>query len=79
MTANQAMDIRSTLVAMFEAIDKQENIAEHLLKLDDMQRNLDHSAPAQLRHFLKRRSYTKALEYLAAVYNCDGSMTPRLD
>ena len=64
MTTDQAIDIRSTLVAMFDAIDKKENIAEHILKLDDIQRTLDNGAPAQLRHFLERRSYTKALEYL---------------
>ena len=51
MTTDQAIDIRSTLVAMFDAID-------------DIQRTLDNGAPAQLRHFLERRSYTKALEYL---------------
>ena len=41
MTVSQATEIRSTLIAMFEAIDKKENIAEHLLKLDDIQRSLD--------------------------------------
>ena len=64
MTSEQAMALRATLVAMFEAIDKNENIAEHLIKLDDIQRGLDRNAPAQLRHFLERRSYVKALEYL---------------
>jgi len=64
MTVSQAAEIRSTLIEMFEAIDKKENIAEHLIKLDDIQRSLDRDTPAQLRHFLERRSYTKALEYL---------------
>lgn len=64
MTTDQAIDIRSTLVSMFEAIENKTNIAEHLLKLDDLQRTLDNDTPAQLRHFLERRSYTKALEYL---------------
>ena len=52
MTSDQAIDIRATLLAMFEAIDKNENIAEHLIKLDDIQRGLDRGVPAQLRHFL---------------------------
>jgi len=64
MTVSQAAEIRSTLIEMFEAIDKKENIAEHLIKLDDIQRSLDRDTPAPLRHFLERRSYTKALEYL---------------
>lgn len=64
MTTDQAIDIRSTLVSMFEAIENKENITKHIFKLDDLQRSLDNNAPAQLRHFLERRSYTKALEYL---------------
>ena len=79
MTSEQAMDMRSTLVAMFEAIDKNENIAEHLIKLDDIQRGLDRSAPAQLRHFLERRSYVKALEYLETGLVVDDPNRPDCD
>lgn len=79
MTSEQAMDMRSTLVAMFEAIDKNENIAEHLIKLDDIQRDLDRSAPAQLRHFLERRSYVKALEYLETGMVVDDPNRPDCD
>lgn len=79
MTSEQAMDMRSTLVAMFEAIDKNENIAEHLIKLDDIQRGLDRNAPAQLRHFLERRSYVKALEYLETGLVVDDPNRPDCD
>ena len=79
MTNDQAIDIRSTLVAMFEAIEKKENIAEQLLKLDDIQRGLDNSTPAQLRHFLERRSYTKALEYLETGMVIDDPNRPDCD
>lgn len=79
MTSEQAMDMRSTLVAMFEAIDKNENIAEHLIKLDDIQRGLNRNAPAQLRHFLERRSYVKALEYLETGMVVDDPNRPACD
>ena len=79
MTSEQAMDLRATLVAMFEAIDKNENIAEHLIELDDIQRALDRSAPAQLRHFLERRSYVKALEYLETGMVIDDPNRPDCD
>ena len=79
MTTDHALDIRSTLVAMFDAIKKKGNIAEHLLKLDDIQRNLDKSAPAELRHFLERRSYTKALEYLETGIVIDDPDRPDCD
>ena len=64
MTATHVEDLKNTLKGMFNAIEKKENIAEHILKLDDIQREISNTAPAQLRHFLERRSYTKALEYL---------------
>jgi hypothetical protein len=64
MTATHVATLKETLQNMFEAIEKKENIAEHILKLDAIQKEVANSAPAQLRHFLERRSYTKALEYL---------------
>lgn len=64
MTATHVDDLRNTLKGMFDAIAQKENIVEHILKLDDIQREIVNTAPAQLRHFLERRSYAKALEYL---------------
>ena len=49
---------------MFCAIEKKENIVEHMLKIEEIQQEISHTAPAQLRHFLERRSYAKAFEYL---------------
>lgn len=64
MTATQVAELKKTLTSMFEAISKKENIVDHILKLDELQREIANTAPAQLRHFLERRSYEKALEYL---------------
>ncbi|MDP6037309.1 MAG: hypothetical protein QGG64_02055, partial [Candidatus Latescibacteria bacterium] len=66
MTTDLAINIRTTLISMFDTIEKKENIAEHLLKLDDLQRGFDKNTPVQFRHFLEHRSYAKALEYLEA-------------
>lgn len=64
MTATHVSDLKDTLKGMFEAIEQKENIVDHILKLDDIQREIADTAPAQLRHFLERRSYIKALEFL---------------
>ena len=64
MTATHVEDLKHTLKGMFAAIEEKESIVDHILKLDDLQREIANTAPAQLRHFLERRSYTKALEYL---------------
>jgi hypothetical protein len=64
MTATQVEDLRHTLKGMFDAIAQKNNIGEHILKLDDIQREIADTSPPQLRHFLERRSYAKALEYL---------------
>lgn len=64
MTATHVQELKTALSSMFDAIEKKENIVEHLLKIEDVQQQIETTAPAQLRHFLERRSYIKALEYL---------------
>jgi hypothetical protein len=64
MTSHHVEDLKSTLQAMFTAIDHKNDIVEHIVRLDVLQREIAPTAPAQLRHFLERRSYAKALEYL---------------
>lgn len=79
MTAAHIEDLKSTLKGMFDAIEKKENIAEHILKLDQLQNEIANTAPAQLRHFLERRSYTKALEYLQTGIVTDDPNRPDCD
>ena len=64
MTAAHVEDLKDPLKGMFQAIEEKTNIVDHILKLEDLQREIASTAPAQLRHFLERRSYIKALEYL---------------
>lgn len=79
MTATHVEELKNTLQSMFDAIAKKENIAEHILKLDDIQSEIANTAPAQLRHFLERRSYTKALEYLETGIVIDDPNRPDCD
>lgn len=79
MTTTQVHDLKYTLTAMFDAIAKKENVAVHLLKLDDLQRAVAPTAPPQLRHFLERRSYVKALEYLQTGIVIDDPNRPDCD
>jgi hypothetical protein len=41
-----------------------EDIARKLARIDDLGRELGTEAPPMLRHFLEKRSYAKALEFL---------------
>lgn len=52
-----------------------ESIAAHLQQLDELGQELGKEAPPMLRHYLEKRSYTKALDFLegrdeAAAPNC---------
>ena len=63
--------LHATLQALMTAIDNRESIAEHLRQLDE----LGNEAPPMLRHYLEKRSYAKALDFLegrdeAAAPNC---------
>ena len=69
--------LHATLQALMTAIDNREgeSIAEHLRQLDDLGQGLGNEAPPMLRHYLEKRSYAKALNFLegrdeAAAPNC---------
>ena len=69
--------VHTTLQALMAAIDngEGESIATHLRQLDKLGQELGKEAPPMLRHYLEKRSYTKALDFLegrdeAAAPNC---------
>lgn len=69
--------LHTTLQALMTAIDNREgeSIAAHLRQLDELGQELGEEAPPMLRHYLEKRSYTKALDFLegrdeAAAPNC---------
>ena len=64
MTSQQATTLKTTLQSMFNRIEKRQNIIEDLQQLEQLQQELTPTAPPMLNHYLQRRSYAKALEFL---------------
>ena len=64
MTTEQATTLKTTLESMFEHIAQKESIIEDLEQIERLQQEIGSTVPAQLRHYLQRRSYTKALDFL---------------
>lgn len=64
MTTEQATSLKATLESMFDHIAQKESIAVDLEHLERLQEELGATVPTQLRHYLQRRSYTKALDFL---------------
>lgn len=64
MTTEQATSLKATLESMFDRIAQKESIAVDLERLDRLQEEFGATVPTQLRHYLQRRSYTKALDFL---------------
>ena len=64
MTTEQATTLKTTLESMFEHIAHKESIIEDLEQIERLQQEVGTTAPPQLRHYLERRSYTKALDFL---------------
>ncbi len=58
--------LHTELQALMAAIDNREgeSIAAHLRQLDELSQKLGNEAPSMLRHYLKKRSYAKALDLL---------------
>ena len=64
MTAEQTTNLAETLESMFECIANGRNIMTHMERIEALQGEIGSAAPPMLRHYLERRSYTKALDFL---------------
>jgi hypothetical protein len=64
MTLQQATTLRATLQSMFDNIEKRQDIIADLQQLEQLQQEIASTAPPMLNHYLQRRSYEKALEFL---------------
>lgn len=64
MTLQQATTLRATLQSMFDNIEKRQDIIADLQQLEQLQQEISSTAPPMLNHYLQRRSYEKALEFL---------------
>ncbi len=58
--------LHAALSALMAAIDNREGaaIAAHLRRIDELGRELRNQAPSKLLHYLEKRSYAKALNFL---------------
>ncbi|MCH2663751.1 hypothetical protein MK139_05365 [bacterium] len=64
MTEEQANDLKSSLYDLMQNIESKEPILEQLEDIGRIQAEISPTAPSQLIHYLERRSYAKALEFL---------------
>lgn len=58
---------------MFDHIAQKESIVDDLEHLERLQEELGATVPTQLRHYLQRRSYTKALDFLKEDFVTDSA------
>lgn len=64
MTTEQAKSLKESLESMFEHIARRQGMTADLQRIEELQREIAPSAPTMLNHYLERRSYTKALDFL---------------
>ena len=64
MTTEQSAALQNSLETMLSNISKGDDITEPLLQIHQFTQQLESTAPKQLIHYLERKSYTKALDYL---------------
>ena len=73
MTTEQATTLKMTLESMFEHIAQKESIIEDLEQIERLHEEIGSTIPSQLRHYLQRRSYTKALDFLKDGFAADSN------
>ena len=79
MTPEQTNSLKQTLESMFDSIAKKQNIIEALTQIEKIHQDIASTAPPMLIHYLKRRSYTKALDFLKEGTVVEDSNRPDCD
>lgn len=64
MTTEQATDLQNALEDMMNRITKGDDITEQLLQIQRLSVDIESTAPKMLKHYLEKKSYTKALDFL---------------
>jgi hypothetical protein len=64
MTTDQASDLQNTLETMLNRITAGDDITEQLLQIQQLSTDIESTAPTMLKHYLQKKSYTKALDFL---------------
>ncbi|MCH8292011.1 hypothetical protein IH992_13035 [Candidatus Poribacteria bacterium] len=79
MTAEQAQGLKTTLEAMFDNIAAKQSMIEDLQRIEKLHQEIASTAPPMLNHYLQRRSYTKALEFLEQGFVVEETDRPDCD
>lgn len=64
MLVEHLSELRQTLDTMFSRIEAGEDIMAQLHRIEALSQDISATAPAMLLHYLERKSYTKALDFL---------------
>ena len=64
MTTQQSTKLQNTLETMLNRIATGDDITEQLLKIQQISDDIESTAPTMLKHYLQKKSYTKALDFL---------------
>ena len=65
MTFKEYQKLHDAIESMFISIAENKNdVAEHVLEVDRLSREVISEVPPMLRHYLERRSYQKALDFI---------------
>ena len=64
MTTQQVTELQNTLETMLNRIATGDDITEQLLMIQQLSTDIESTAPKMLIHYLQRKSYTKALDFL---------------
>ena len=64
MTIEQGTSLKESLESMFDHIAKKQNMVDDLQQIEQLHQEITRTAPPMLNHYLQRRSYTKALDFL---------------
>ena len=64
MTTQQTSELQTALEEMMNRIASGDDITEQLLCIQQLSTEIKFTAPKMLMHYLERKSYTKALNFL---------------
>ena len=64
MTTEQSTELHNTLEDMMNRITAGDDIADQLLRIQQLSTEIKETAPKMLMHYLERKSYTKAFDLL---------------
>ena len=65
MTFKEYQKLHDAIESMFTSIAENKNdVAEHVLEVDRLSREVISEVPPMLRDYLERRSYQKALDFI---------------